>query len=59
MIYRGEIIDAKEAFHWGLLNRILPSKEDLYAEVDKIVNEMIAKPPLSLRMPGSGELWRS
>ena len=49
MIYRGEIIKAEEAFQWGLVNRILPSKEDLYDEVEKVVAEMMAKPPLSLR----------
>ncbi len=49
MIYRGEVVNAEEAFRWGLLNRVLPSKEELYDEVEKIVSEMIAKPPLSLR----------
>jgi len=49
MIYRGEIIDAEEAYQWGLINRILPSGPDLYKEVEKIVDEIIAKPPLSLR----------
>lgn len=49
MIYRGEIISAEEAYRWGLLNRVLPTREALYLEVDKIVAEMMAKPPLSLR----------
>ena len=49
MIYRGEIIDAEEAYRWGLVNRVLPSKEALYDEVDKIVSEMVAKPALALR----------
>ena len=49
MIYRGEIITAEEAYQWGLVNRVLASKELLYEEVDKIVAEMMAKPPLSLR----------
>jgi enoyl-CoA hydratase len=49
MIYRGEIIKADEALQWGLINRILPSSEDLYSEVEKITAEMTAKPPLSLR----------
>ena len=49
MIYRGEIISAEEAYQWGLVNRVLPSNEVLYLEVEKIVGEMIAKPPLALR----------
>jgi len=49
MIYRGEIISAKEAYQWGLVNRVLPSREELLHEVEKIVAEMMAKPPLALR----------
>ncbi|MFH1154452.1 MAG: enoyl-CoA hydratase/isomerase family protein [Pseudomonadota bacterium] len=49
MIFRGEIINAEQAYQWGLINRILPSKSDLYHEVETIVDEMMAKPPLSLR----------
>ncbi len=49
MIYRGEAISAEEAYRWGLVNRVLPSKEALYREVEKIVSEMMAKPPLALR----------
>jgi len=49
MIYRGEIITAAEAYQWGLVNRVLPNKEELYKEVDKVVTEMMAKPPLALR----------
>lgn len=49
MIYRGEVIDADEAYRWGLVNRVLQSKEALYREVDTITAEMLAKPPLALR----------
>lgn len=49
MIYRGEIISAEEAYQWGLVNRVLPSKEELLDEVEKVVAEMMAKPPLALR----------
>ncbi|MFA5905795.1 MAG: enoyl-CoA hydratase/isomerase family protein [Desulfobacula sp.] len=49
MIYRGEIINAEEALRWGLINRILPSKEALYSEVEKITAEITSKPALSLR----------
>lgn len=49
MIYRGEIIPAEEAYRWGLVNRVLPSKEDLFGEVETVVAEMMTKPPLALR----------
>jgi len=49
MIYRGEVISAEEAHQWGLVNRVLPSREALYQEVEKILSEMMAKPPLALR----------
>jgi len=49
MIYRGQIINAEEAYQWGLVNRVLPSKESLYEEVDKAVAEIVSKPPLALR----------
>ena len=49
MIYRGEIITADVAYEWGLVNRVLPSKEVLYEELEKIVSEMMTKPPLALR----------
>jgi enoyl-CoA hydratase/carnithine racemase len=49
MIYRGEIISAEEAYQWGLVNRVFSSKEILDEEVEKIVSEMMAKPPLALR----------
>jgi enoyl-CoA hydratase len=49
MIYRGEVISAEEAYQWGLVNRVLPSKDALHQEVEKIVGEMTDKPPLALR----------
>ena len=49
MIYRGEIVTAEEACRWGLVNRVLASKEEMLAEVEKAVDEMMAKPPLALR----------
>jgi enoyl-CoA hydratase len=49
MIYRGEIISAEEAYQWGLVNRVFSSKEILDEEIEKIVSEMMAKPPLALR----------
>jgi enoyl-CoA hydratase len=49
MIYRGEIISAEEALQWGLVNRVLPTKETLFEEVEKVVEEITSKPPLALR----------
>ena len=49
MIYRGEMITADQAYHWGLVNHVLPSIHDLYETVEKIVDEMISKAPLALR----------
>lgn len=49
MIYRGEMITAEEAYSWGLVNRVFPTKDALYEAVEKIIDEMIAKPPLALR----------
>jgi enoyl-CoA hydratase len=49
MIYRGEILTADQAYHWGLVNKVLPSIDELYEAVDQIVSEIIAKAPLALR----------
>lgn len=49
MIYRGEILTADQAYHWGLVNKVLPSVDELYKAVGQIVDEMMAKAPLALR----------
>jgi enoyl-CoA hydratase len=49
MIYRGEILTAAQALDWGLVNCVLPSISSLHETVDKVVAEMVAKPPLALR----------
>ncbi|BBO81162.1 short-chain-enoyl-CoA hydratase [Desulfosarcina ovata subsp. sediminis] len=49
MIYRGEILTADQAYHWGLVNNVLTSVNELYESVDKIVDEMVNKAPLALR----------
>lgn len=48
IIYRGEIISAHEAYQWGLVNKVVP-QEQLIKEVETVVAEMMAKPPLALR----------
>jgi enoyl-CoA hydratase len=49
MIYTGEILTAQEAHQWGLVNKVLPTREALFDEVEKTVAAMMAKPPLTLR----------
>jgi enoyl-CoA hydratase/carnithine racemase len=49
MIYRGEIIGAAEALRLGLVNRVLPSRDELHAAVEGATAEMMSKPPLALR----------
>ena len=49
MIYRGERIHAIEARQLGLVNRVLPSREEMYEAVNKVADEMAGKPPLALR----------
>jgi enoyl-CoA hydratase len=49
MIYRGEVIKSAEAYQWGLVNRVFPSRADMYQALEKTVEELVAKPPLALR----------
>lgn len=49
MIYRGEVIKASEAYQWGLVNRVFPSKAEMVAGLESAVAEIVAKPPLALR----------
>jgi enoyl-CoA hydratase len=49
MLYTGEIISADEAQKWGMVNKVLPTLDSLYEEVANTVENMMAKPPLTLR----------
>jgi len=49
MIYRGEIIHAQEALKLGLINRLFSSREEMMQEIEKVVDEIISKPPMALR----------
>ncbi len=49
MIYRGERIDAAEALQWGLVNRVFPSREEMYQAVNDVADEMVGKSPPALR----------
>jgi enoyl-CoA hydratase/carnithine racemase len=44
MLLTGELVDAKQAFDWGLVNRVVPAGE-LDAEVAKLARQIAAKPP--------------
>lgn len=50
IIYRGEIISASEAYKWGLVNRVFPSREEMMQALERVVEEITAKPPLALRV---------
>jgi enoyl-CoA hydratase/carnithine racemase len=49
MIYRGEVIGAREAQQWGLVNRVFATREEMDRAVEATVAEILAKPPLALR----------
>lgn len=48
MILTGERIDAAEAYRMGMVNKVVP-KEQLYEEVDGLVDRIVSKPPLNVR----------
>jgi enoyl-CoA hydratase/carnithine racemase len=48
MVLTGEIIDAREAFEIGLVNKVV-SQDTLMAEVEAIVNNLAGKAPLAMR----------
>jgi enoyl-CoA hydratase/carnithine racemase len=44
MLLTGDLVDAKRALEWGLVNRVVPAAE-LDAEVEKLSRQIAAKPP--------------
>ena len=48
MIYLGERLSAGDAYTWGIVNRVFP-KEQLFAEVDRIAEKLLSRPPLAVR----------
>ncbi len=44
MLLTGDVIDARQAQQWGLVNRVVPAAE-LDAEVLKLASQIAAKPP--------------
>ena len=43
MLLTGDLVDAKKALEWGLVNRVVPAAE-LEGEVDKLARHIAAKP---------------
>lgn len=48
-LWTGEYFDAKKAYEYGLINRVLPA-EVLFEETEKFANKIANQPPLSLRL---------
>src|SRR3954468_20397732 len=44
MLLTGDVIDAKKALEWGLVNRVVPA-DNLNAETEKLALQIAAKPP--------------
>lgn len=49
LILTGEMIDAREAYRIGLVNKVVPSGE-LMAEVEKVARRIATKSPIALRL---------
>jgi enoyl-CoA hydratase/carnithine racemase len=49
MILTGEIINAQEAFRWGLVNQVVPA-DQLEAKTMEIANRIADKSPIALRL---------
>ena len=47
MLLTGDLVDAKQALEWGLVNRVVPAGE-LDAEVEKLARHIAAKPPATV-----------
>lgn len=49
MLLTGEFIDAQEAVHRGLVNRVVPA-DALDAEIDRLAQSIVAKSPVAVKM---------
>lgn len=48
MLYTGDPVNAEQALHWGLVNRVVP-RDQLAEESEKLVRSIVANAPLTLR----------
>ena len=49
MLLTGDMIDAKDAEHWGLVNKVVPA-DQLEEETMALANKLVEKSPLALQM---------
>jgi enoyl-CoA hydratase len=49
MAYLGRVVDGTEAASLRLVNRALPTLDELHTEVDRVATALAGKPPLALR----------
>ena len=47
MLLTGDLVDAKKALEWGLVNRVVAAA-DLDAETEKLARHIAAKPPATI-----------
>jgi enoyl-CoA hydratase/carnithine racemase len=47
MLLTGDVIDARKALDWGLVNRVVPS-QDLESETEKLARQIAEKPPATV-----------
>ena len=47
MLLTGDLIDARKALEWGLVNRVVPA-EDLQHETEKLARQIAEKPPITV-----------
>lgn len=50
LMMTGDMIDANEAFSYGLVNHVLPTKADAMAKAEEIVKKIGSKAPLAIGM---------
>ncbi len=53
LVLTTDIIDAQEAFHIGLVNRVVPHDQLMPAALE-LANKIVNKPPLSVRLAKEG-----
>lgn len=49
MILTGEPLSAQEAYQRGLVNRLVPTREELLPAAEELANKIVANPPIAVR----------